>query len=138
MAHGPRLEPADRSVAGTEAFSSLVTLLRHRAAAQPDERAYVFLSDRGTQEATLTFGELWSAARAHASRLAASVEPGERALLVFPPGLEFLVAVSACQIVGVIAVPMMVPRRNSTRDASANIVAMRARNRPHQPGACRS
>jgi acyl-CoA synthetase (AMP-forming)/AMP-acid ligase II len=51
------------------------------------------------------------------------VAPGERALLVFPPGLEFLVAFFACQIARVIAVPMMVPRRNGSRDASANIVA---------------
>jgi acyl-CoA synthetase (AMP-forming)/AMP-acid ligase II len=123
MAHDPRLEPADRSVAGMEAFSSLVTLLRHRAAAAPGERAYVFLSDRGAEEATLTFGELWEAAFVLASRLATSAEPGDRALLVFPPGLEFLVAFFACQIARVTAVPMMVPRRNSTRDASANIMA---------------
>jgi acyl-CoA synthetase (AMP-forming)/AMP-acid ligase II len=106
-----------------ETFSSLATLLRHRAATQPDERAYIFLSDRGTEEATLSFRELWEAALALASRLAASVEPGERALLVFPPGLEFLVAFFACQIARVIAVPMMVPRRNSARDANASIVA---------------
>jgi acyl-CoA synthetase (AMP-forming)/AMP-acid ligase II len=106
-----------------ETFSSLVTLLRHRAATQPDERAYIFLSDRGAEEATLTFRELWDAAFGLASRLSARVAPGERALLVFPPGLEFPVAFFACQIARVIAVPMMVPRRNSARDASANIVA---------------
>lgn len=106
-----------------ETFSSLVTLLRHRAVTQPDERAYVFLSDRGAEEATLTFRELWDAAFGLASQLATRVAPGERALLVFPPGLEFLVAFFACQIARVIAVPMMVPRRNSARDASANIVA---------------
>ena len=106
-----------------ETFSSLVMLLRHRAATQPDERAYIFLSDRGAEEATLTFRELWDTASGLASRLATRVAPGERALLVFPPGLEFLVAFFACQIARVIAVPMMVPRRNSARDASANIVA---------------
>jgi acyl-CoA synthetase (AMP-forming)/AMP-acid ligase II len=106
-----------------EAFSSLVTLLRHRAATQPDDQAYIFLSDRGAEEAALTFQELWDAAFGLASRLAAHVESGERAVLVFPPGLEFLVAFFACQIAHVIAVPMMVPRRNSARDASANIVA---------------
>jgi len=115
--------PADRRIAGMETFSSLVTLLRHRAATQGDERAYLFLSDRGAEESAVTFGELWDAACALASRFSASVEPGERALLVFPPGLEFLVAFFACQIARVIAVPMMVPRRNSARDASANIMA---------------
>ena len=52
-----------------ETFSSLVTLLRHRAVTQPDDRAYIFLSDRGAEEATLTFRELWTAAYALASRL---------------------------------------------------------------------
>ncbi len=42
---------------------------------------------------------------------------------MFPPGLEFLVAFFACQIARVIAVPMMVPRRQSTRDASGGIMA---------------
>ncbi len=38
-----------------QAFSSLVTLLAKRAETQPDERAYIFLSDRGAEEAVLTF-----------------------------------------------------------------------------------
>jgi hypothetical protein len=39
-------------------FASLVDLLGQRAAEQRDERAYVFLSDKGDEEANLTFGEL--------------------------------------------------------------------------------
>jgi acyl-CoA synthetase (AMP-forming)/AMP-acid ligase II len=50
-------------------------------------------------------------------------QPGDRALLVFPPGLEFIIAFFGCQIARVIAVPMMVPRRQSARDSSAAIVA---------------
>src|SRR6185312_15293602 len=49
--------------------------------------------------------------------------PGDRALLVFPPGLEFMVAFFGCLMADVIAVPMMMPRRNSARDASAAILA---------------
>ena len=37
-------------------FASLVDLLGQRAAEQRDERAYVFLSDKGDEEAVLTFG----------------------------------------------------------------------------------
>ena len=55
--------------------------------------------------------------------LRAVARPGERALLVFPPGLEFIVAFFGCLIAGVIAVPMMMPRRQSARDASAAIIA---------------
>jgi acyl-CoA synthetase (AMP-forming)/AMP-acid ligase II len=106
-----------------EIFSSLVTLLAHRAESQPDDRAYIFLSDRGTEEAVLTFRQLHVAAQALAARLTKIAKPGDRAILVFPPGLEFLVAFFGCLIAGVIAVPMMVPRRQSTRDSSAGIMA---------------
>jgi acyl-CoA synthetase (AMP-forming)/AMP-acid ligase II len=106
-----------------DSFRSLVALLARRAASQPDERAYVFLSDRGEEEAALTFRELHDAAHALAARLAETARPGDRAILVFPPGLEFLVAFFGCLIARVIAVPMMMPRRNSTRDSSAAILA---------------
>src|SRR5882757_8447440 len=106
-----------------EPFSSLVELLAKRAASQPDARAYVFLSDRGTDEAALSFRQLHDAANAFAARLGEVARPGERALLVFPPGLEFIVAFFGCLIAGVIAVPMMMPRRQGARDSSAAIMA---------------
>jgi len=106
-----------------ETFSSLVELLVRHAAVQPDQRAYIFLSDRGEEEAAITFRELHDAARATASRLAETARPGERAILAFPPGIEFIVAFFACQIARVIAVPMMVPRRQRARDFSKGIMA---------------
>ncbi|MGX9427414.1 MULTISPECIES: fatty acyl-AMP ligase [Bradyrhizobium] len=106
-----------------ETFSSLVALLAKRAETQPDARAYIFLSDRGAEEAILTFRELHDAARALAARLGEVTRPGDRAMLVFPPGLEFVVAFFGCLIARVIAVPMMMPRRQSARDSSAAIMA---------------
>ena len=106
-----------------ETSSSLVTLLAQRAKSEPDERAYVFLSDRGEEEAALTFRELHDASHALAARLGEMAQPGDRAILVFPPGLEFLVAFFGCLIARVIAVPMMMPRRQSARDSSAGIMA---------------
>src|SRR3954468_15000026 len=106
-----------------EQFSSLVAILEHRATTQGDERALIFLTDRGAEEAVLTFRELHDAANAVAKRVAAIAKPGERALLVFPAGLEFVVAFFGCLIARVSAVPMMVPRGQSTRDSSASIMA---------------
>ena len=102
---------------------SLVALLAKQAETQPDARAYIFLSDRGAEEAVLTFRQLHDAALALAARLKEVAQPGDRALLVFPPGLEFVVAFFGCLIARVIAVPMMMPRRQSARDASAAIMA---------------
>src|SRR6478672_7803876 len=101
----------------------MVELLRARAAEQPDERAYVLLSDRGGEEASLTFSELERRAGALAAQLVSRGRRGERAILLFPPGLDFIVAFFGCLAAGVIAVPLMLPRRTADRDSSAAIVA---------------
>ena len=105
------------------AFNSLVDLITRRAVEQHDERGYVFLSDKGDEEAALTFGELHRRAMAVAAQLRESGSPGERALLLFGPGLDFIIAYFGCVLAGVIAVPMMLPRRNSSLGSSASIVA---------------
>ena len=102
--------------------ASLVALLRRHAAAMPDRRAYVFLADRGGEEAAISFGELDRRARALAVRIAAQAPRGERALLLFPSGIEFVVALFGCLYAGIIAVPLMLPRRHGARDASAAIL----------------
>jgi acyl-CoA synthetase (AMP-forming)/AMP-acid ligase II len=106
-----------------ETFSSLVSVLAKRAQVQADDRAYIFLGDHGVEEAALTFRQLHDASHALAARLAGIAQPGDRAMLVFPPGLEFMVAFFGCLIARVIAVPMMMPRRQSARDSSAAIMA---------------
>jgi len=95
-------------------FTSLVDLLRYRAAKQPNDRAYVLLSDQGQEESVLTFAELDQRASDVAARLADG-QIGDRALLLFGPGLDFIIAYFGCLLAGVIAVPMMLPRRNSAR-----------------------
>src|SRR5258708_35149982 len=107
----------------TGASETLLDILQRRAAEQPDDRAYVFVGDRGGEEAALTYGELYARVEVVAAVLAAKAAPGERALLLFPAGLDFLVAFCACLRARIIAVPMMLPRRLSARDASSSIVA---------------
>jgi len=114
---------ADPDLSVVAALPSLSALLRHRAAVQPDDRAYVALSDRGREDAVITFAELDRRAVALARRLADRAVPGSRALLLFPMGIECLVAFFGCLYAGIIGVPLMVPRRQSARDASVNILA---------------
>ena len=103
--------------------SSMVDLLRHRAAEQPHDRAYVFLSEKGNEEAELTFAELHRRADIVAAHLARHLRKGDRALLMFPPGLDFVLALFGALVAGVIAVPIMPPRRTSARDSSESIIA---------------
>jgi acyl-CoA synthetase (AMP-forming)/AMP-acid ligase II len=110
-------------VESLQSLASLADLLAYRAKAQPSDRAFVFLSERGGEDTVLTFAELERRAAMVAARLAARLREGDRALLMFPAGLDFIVAFFGCLVAGVIAVPMMVPRRASTHDSSAAIVA---------------
>jgi len=103
-------------------FTSLVDLLRYRATKQPNDCAYISLSDQGHEESVLTFAELDQRASGVAARLAHS-QIGDRALLLFGPGLDFIIAYFGCLLAGIIAVPMMLPRRNSSLDSSASILA---------------
>ncbi len=102
---------------------SLVDLLDRRAAENPDGKAFGFVPERGNAHLHLTYGELHRRAHALAARLARHAVKGDRALLLFPPGLDFIVAFFGCLTAGMIAVPLMVPRRTAARDSSAAVIA---------------
>lgn len=92
---------------------SLVELLQQRATSAPEHVAYRFLGDGETGESRITYGELNRRARAIATRL--QDMRGERALLLYPAGLNFIEAFFGCLYAGVIAVPSPLPRRNAQR-----------------------
>lgn len=90
---------------------TILDRLRFHAQATPDRMAYRFLHDSGRSD-TLTFGQLDVRARVLAACLRGHASPGDRALLLYPPGLEFVEAFLACLAAGVVAVPAYPPRRN--------------------------
>ncbi len=90
----------------------LVDRLRYWAEAQNSEIAFAFLADGETTEQTWSYGELDQKARAIAARLQALGLAGERALLLYPPGLDFVAGFFGCLYAGVVAVPAYPPRRN--------------------------
>ncbi|MFZ5828643.1 MAG: AMP-binding protein [Planctomycetota bacterium] len=88
---------------------TLIDVLRGRAEELVDHCAYRFLSDEGG-ETSLSFRQLDEKARALAALLRQHASPGDRALLVFPPGLDFIVGFFGCLYAGVIAVPSTHPK----------------------------
>ncbi len=97
--------------------ATLVELLRHRAQAQPEQTAYIFLQDKETEFLRLTYQQLDAKAKAIATILQSKGLSGERALLLYPPGLDYLAAFFGCLYAGVVAVPAYPPRnqRNTPR-----------------------
>ena len=93
------------------ASSTLVEQLRLRAAAHPDRLLYTFLRDGEQEEAHLSYGELDRRSRAVAAQLQRSEARGERALLLYPAGLDFVAAFFGCLYAGVIPVPTYPPHQ---------------------------
>ncbi|MBD3225246.1 MAG: AMP-binding protein, partial [Caldithrix sp.] len=91
---------------------TLVDLLQWRASTQPHERAYTYLKDGDKKEIHLTYGELDNRARSIAASLQAKGLQGERALLLYPPGLDYISGFFGCLYAGVIAVPAYPPDPN--------------------------
>lgn len=95
-------------------IETLVDLARQRAADLADRSAYVFLTDGESEACELTYGELDRRARAIAALLQSLGGSGERAILLYPPGLEYIAAFFGCLYAEVIAVPAYPPQRKRT------------------------
>ncbi|MES2179653.1 MAG: fatty acyl-AMP ligase [Gemmatimonadota bacterium] len=94
----------------TRAFESLIELIEYRAGDRGSARAYTFLDDGEVEGAVHSFDAVATRARAIAASLRESgVQPGDRALLLYTPGLEFISAFFGCLFAGVIAVPAYPP-----------------------------
>src|SRR5215207_9926517 len=106
----------------TESLSTLVELLRSRAACQPDQRAYLYLENGETEKAQLTYAELNHRARCIAAQLQSLGANGQRVLLLYPTGTEYIAAFFGCLYAGAVAVPVFPPRPNRTLDRLEAIV----------------
>lgn len=91
--------------------TSLIAAMDYWAEKQPDENAYIF-TDGEAEETRLTFSQFSDRVRSLARRLVEEKLSGERVLLLYPPGLEYVAAYFACLAAGAVAVPAYPPRRN--------------------------
>ena len=91
--------------------TSLIDCLRYWSDVRPDAPAYAY-TDGEEEETYLSYAQLLKQARAVAAKLTELGMAGERALLLYPPGLEFLVAWYGCLMAGTVAVPAYPPRKN--------------------------
>jgi acyl-CoA synthetase (AMP-forming)/AMP-acid ligase II len=102
---------------------TLIDLLRRRAAATPDRRAFTLLLDGEQEEVSVSYRELDQRARAIAAWLGEHGSAGERALLLYPPGLDYIAAFFGCLYAGMVAVPACPPRPNRPMPRLKGMVA---------------
>lgn len=85
--------------------TAVMDAIYNHAATRGEQIAYACLSSEGVLETTLTYRQLVSRAESVAAELLRSLQPGDRAVLLFHGGTEFIVSFLGCLIAGVIAVP---------------------------------
>ena len=109
---------------------TLVELLRSRADNQPDKIAFVFLEEGEREGGSFTYKELDIRAKSIAAKLQSMNLKGERALLIYESGLEYLDSFFGCLYAGMISVPLHLPGKNKSlsrisaiaKDSDAKII----------------
>ncbi|MDJ0554524.1 MAG: fatty acyl-AMP ligase [Microcoleaceae cyanobacterium MO_207.B10] len=119
-------------------YSTLIDLLKTLSTEQPEKLAYTFLTDGKKEGENFTYGSLERRVRAIGALLQKHQAKGERGLLLYPQGLEVIVAFCGCLYSGVIAIPVPPPEagrlkrtlprlRAIVQDAQASIVLTNSR-----------
>ena len=91
---------------------SIPELLKNRAEQQANDLAYTFLDydvDPAGFADTVTWSELHERVQAVAGRLLQCGRPGDRAAILAPQGMDYIVAFFGAMYAGFIAVPLPVP-----------------------------
>ena len=101
---------------------TLVQILQQRASLQPDKEVYKFLVDGEDKTESLTYQQLEQKAKAIATYIQSLCTPGDRVLLLYPPGLGFIEAFMGCLYAGAIAVPAYPPRPNRSIERVQSII----------------
>lgn len=103
---------ATQHVSSLFGLSNWVDMVQYRAQVQPEDSAFVYLTDGVSNELRLTNRELDRRSRAIGAWIQKHHLFGERVLLLYPPGLDFIAAFFGCLYGGAIAVPVYPPKRN--------------------------
>ncbi len=92
-------------------FNSITDYLKHWAEVQPDKLLYSYLEVDGTERDAYTYQAFEQRTRNLAEFISKikGLKHGDRALLVYPPGLEVIVAFIACARAGIVPVPVYPP-----------------------------
>jgi acyl-CoA synthetase (AMP-forming)/AMP-acid ligase II len=120
------------------AAATLVEVVKTRAATTPDRLAFRWLVDGEEEGPRLTDSDLDRQARCIALALQHTVDPGDRALLLYAPGLEFIPAFFGCLYAGVVAVPAYPPRLDRLAQSWQTLGGIAADCRPNVVLATRS
>ncbi|HEX9636018.1 MAG TPA: thioester reductase domain-containing protein [Acidobacteriota bacterium] len=119
---------SERSAPARPRFDTIVDYLGHWVREQPERRLFSFLDLEGCEKESFTYLEFDQRTRQVARQLATRVglKRGDRALLVYPAGLDIIVAFFACARIGVIPVPVPPPAAMQSEGTLAKLAFIAA------------
>ncbi|MDR3491852.1 MAG: SDR family NAD(P)-dependent oxidoreductase [Gammaproteobacteria bacterium] len=103
---------------------NLVFMLQKKSLLSPHAVAYRFLSDGTSETETITYRELDKKARIIAAYLQRNELFGERILLVYSAGIDFITAFIGCLYAGAIAVPVQAPTEGQHEKILESIISL--------------
>ncbi|UQB93611.1 MULTISPECIES: fatty-acid--AMP ligase FAAL21/FadD21 [Mycobacterium] len=106
--------------------TSVVSLLRERAGLQPDELAFLYTDyeqDWAGVTESLTWAQLYRRTLHVAHEVTRTASSGERAVILAPQGLPYIVAFLGAIQAGLIAVPLMVPQPGTHDERVSAVLA---------------
>lgn len=104
--------------------SDYIQALREKSLAQGQRPAYTFLREADQPPFVLTYQELDERARTLATLLAERFAPGDRALLLFPHGPDYIIAFFGCLYANLIAIPVYPPHLSKQNRGLARLTAI--------------
>ncbi|MFJ8113622.1 AMP-binding protein [Streptomyces sp. NPDC096132] len=104
------------------ALASVPHAVEHWAERRPEAIACRFIRPDLTVERELRYADLRQAVLEIAAGLASVAGPGDRVVLLLPPGPDYLVSLLGCLRIGVVAVPLYPPRPGARTDRIDSVV----------------
>jgi len=92
--------------------TTLLDVVRWRIEHEPNRLAFRFLGRDGSETSTLKYAELGNRINSVATGLANLADPGDRVLILLPPGPDYVAAFFGCLTAGMIAVTAYPPSRS--------------------------
>src|SRR5215471_9267505 len=103
-------------------MDSVIDYLRTDAKQHGADPAFTFLGD-ATSDETISRAELWRRIVNASAQIQEITSAGDRVIVTYPPGFDFIVSVFGCLHAGVIVVPTYPPATNQKYDRIGSVVA---------------
>lgn len=106
-------------------MQNIVHVVQNRAQKHPHQKAIFYLEDGEHKTAELTLAELDQQAKIISTHLQIHQITGNRVILLYPTGIEFITSLLGCWYAGVIAVPIPCPKMDefTKHEAFLNAIA---------------